>query len=178
MLPDLNSGKGDTMRDAVLILVTFSVFFLGFFIMKRIDAFMENNQRANDEQLRKSKSILRIAVESPSLVDSIAPAMECCCWGNPCLGFSVSSGKPTLMLQRLENGTVDLLLLGEETAEALDPPLSSIRIQGHSCRIMANSIPVEDETGESCICVLWNQSVSSPDRDRMVFALNNDFPVG
>lgn len=62
MLPDLNSGKGDTMRDAVLILVTFSVFFLGFFIMKRIDAFMENNQRANDEQLRKSKSILRIAV--------------------------------------------------------------------------------------------------------------------
>lgn len=165
------------MRDAVLVFVTLAVFFLGFFIMKRIDAFFENNQRAIDEQARKSKSVLRIAAESPSLVDSIVPAMECCCWKNPCLDFSVSSGKPAQMLQRLQDGTVDLLLLGEETAQALHPSFSSILVPYHSCRIMAGSIPVEDEMGEKSICVLWNQAISSPDRDRMVFALNHDFPI-
>lgn len=166
------------MQDVILICTTAAVFLFGFFVMKRVDDCIAENQRAIEEENRKNKTLIRIATENPMLVDSIAPAMESCSWSNPYVTFSVSTGRINHMLQRLREGTVDLLLLAEDTAEELHPEFPSLKIPCHVYQITAgeSGLPIEDMEDQSAIVVLWNQAISSSARDRVVFALNNDFP--
>ncbi|MGN1002160.1 MAG: hypothetical protein ACI4PC_05265 [Oscillospiraceae bacterium] len=138
---------------------------------------MAENQRAIEEENRKNKSLIRIAAESPMLVDSIAPAMESCSWSNPYVTFSVSVGRANHMLHRLREGTVDLLLLAEDTAGELPPEFPSVRIPCHVGQMTAgeSGLPIEYMETHTAIVVLWNQAIPSPVRDRVVFTLNNDF---
>lgn len=167
------------MQDVILICTTAAVFLFGFFMIKRFDAFMAENQRAIEEENRKNKSLIRIAAENPMLVDSMAPAMESCSWSNPYVTFSVSVGRTKHMLRRLQEGTVDLLLLDEDTATALHPEFPSVRIPCHMWQMTAgeSGLPIEDMDAHTAIVVLWNQAIPSPARDRVVFALSNDFSV-
>ncbi|MGM9627032.1 MAG: hypothetical protein ACI3V4_02940 [Faecousia sp.] len=167
------------MQDMIIISTTAAVFLFGFFMIKRFDAFMAENQRAIEEENRKNKSLIRIAAENPMLVDSMAPAMESCSWNNPYVTFSVSVGRTKHMLHRLQEGTVDLLLLDENTAEALHSPFSCVKIPCHMGHMTAgeSGLTVEAIEAYSAIVVLWNQAIPSPARDRVVFALSNDFSV-
>lgn len=167
------------MQNAIMICTTAAVFLFGFFIMKRVDACIAENQQAIEAENQKNRSLIRIAAETPMLVDSIAPAMESCSWSNPYLTFSVSSGRTKHMLQRLREGTVDLLLLTEVTAEELHTEFSSVKIPCHRGRICAgeSGLPIEDIEEQTAVLVLWNQAIPSPARDRVVFVLNNDFPA-
>ena len=83
------------------------------------------------------------------------------------------------MLHRLQEGTVDLLLLDEDTAEELHPPFSCVTIPCHMGQMTAGGsvLPVDAIEAYSAIVVLWNQAIPSPARDRVVFALSNDFSV-
>ncbi|MGN0978244.1 MAG: hypothetical protein ACI4PH_09340 [Faecousia sp.] len=165
------------MQDIILLCTTAAVFLFGFFVVKRFDACMAENQRAIEEENRKNKSLIRIAAESPILVDSIAPAMESCSWSNPYVTFSVSVGRTNHMLNRLQEGTVDLLLLAEDTAEELHPPFPYVKIPCHAEQMTAgeSGLPIANMEKLTAIVVLWNQAIPSPARDRVVFTLNNDF---
>ena len=83
------------------------------------------------------------------------------------------------MLSRLQEGTVDLLLLSEDTADALHPQFPCVRIPCHIQPRTAreSGLPIENLEECTAIVVLWNQAISSSVRDRVVFTLNNDFCV-
>lgn len=167
------------MQDVIILCTTAAVFLFGFFIVKKFDADMAENQRAIEEENRKNQSLIRIAAETPMLVDSIAPAMESCSWSNPYVTFSVSVGKTKRMLHRLQEGTVDLLLLAEDTAEELHPGFPCVRIPCHMGQMTggASGLPIESMEPLTTIVVLWNQAIPSPARDRVIFTLSNAFTV-
>lgn len=164
------------MKHMILICATLAFFVFGYCIMKKVDAFMAENQRAIEEENRRSRCLIRIAAETPMLVASVAPAMEYCSWVHPYIGFCVSGGRVKRMLQRLQDGTIDILLLTEASANDLHTEFASVKIPYRSGQVMCDETGLNTE-GEPSLCVLWNQTITSPNRDRVVFVLCNDFCV-
>lgn len=167
------------MKDMILICSMAAIFVFGYFIMKKIDAFVEENQRAIQEENKKNRCLIRIAAETPLLIPSISHAMEDCSWINPCIEFSVSSGRAEPMLRKLQDGNIDILLLDEETADYFHTEFQSVKIPYRSGSIMdmENGFPIENADEIRSVCVLWNQRITSVNRDRVVFVLCNDFGI-
>ena len=60
MLPDLNGRRVD-VRDVILIVGTAMVFLFGWFLMKRLDQFLaENQKRIEEETVQQQKPCLRL----------------------------------------------------------------------------------------------------------------------
>lgn len=62
------------MKEVLLLCSVAAVFVFGFFIMKRLDKFLENNHREIDEMT--NASVLRIAVENPFMIESVSDLLE------------------------------------------------------------------------------------------------------
>lgn len=164
------------MKDVMLIIVTLAVFAFGYYIMKKVDEFIYENQRKIALESRNNRSQIQIAAEMPGFLDSISTALESCSAANPYMDFFLSSGKVKRLLQKLLDGTLDIVLLSEETAENLSEEYSSIRIPhqtAHSVVTMLGLV-VENIDEERWIYVVWNKNRKSRDRDRAIFALENE----
>ena len=60
------------MKDFVLLIVVLAAFIYGYFLMGKLDKFLEENE----SQKLISGSKLRIGFETPALIDSIADLLE------------------------------------------------------------------------------------------------------
>lgn len=161
------------MKDILLLCATLAMFGFGYLLMKRLDRYLDRQHTLAPEE---TGCRLQVAVESPLLVNSLSQVMDAYPW----ISFCVRNGSVSTMLQRLREGSVDLLLLADVQAQIPDGEFSSVRIP-----YFAGSV-TDDETGlcvsgfdeTETVCVLWNRAIASPGRDRVVCALQNDFSVG
>lgn len=164
------------MKDLMLIFVTLAAFVFGFYIMKKVDDFIAENQRQITAENRNSRSLIRIAAETPMLLDSAASALESCSTAYPYMEFLLSSGKASRLLHKLSEGTVDIVLLSEEKTENLSSEYVSIQIpyQMKQNMVTALGLNVENMDDDCWIYVVWNKAIQSLNRDRVLFALENE----
>ncbi len=165
------------MKDLMLIIVTFAAFAFGFYIMKKIDDFIADNQRHITAENRNSRSHIHIAAESPMLLDYVASALEYCSAAHPYMEFFFSSGKVNQLLHKLSDGTVDIVLLSDEIAKSLSSEYVSIQIPYHAKQAVVTTLGLNVEnTDQDCrIYVIWNKTIQSKNRDRVIFALENEY---
>lgn len=164
------------MKDVVLLIVTLAAFAFGYFIMKKVDAFIIENCRLIDAENRTNSCTIRIAAENPALFDSAVSALEQCSDMNPYIEFSLGCGNAARLLQKLSNGRIDIALLYEENIKALEKGLVYTRIPHLAEKkvITMLGLTVEDMDDERWCYVVWNQSIPSKDRDRVLFYLENE----
>ena len=62
------------MKEIFLACAVAAILVLGFFIMKKVDGFLENNRRLTDEE-RTSNQLL-LAFDNPMIMDSLTPILE------------------------------------------------------------------------------------------------------
>ena len=165
------------MKNIMLIVITLMFFAFVYYIMKKIDEFIYENRYHIVSDGRKNKTHIWIAAEIPLFLDSISPALENCSTVYPHINFFLSSGKAKHLLQRLLNETLDIVLLSQEAAENLSEEYSSIRIpyqKDHS--IIKGRKLTEKNTcsEENWIYVVWKKNTISKDRDRAIFAIENE----
>ena len=133
------------MKDLMLIIVTFAAFAFGFYIMKKIDDFIADNQRHITAENRNSRSHIHIAAESPMLLDYVASALEYCSAAHPYMEFFFSSGKVNQLLHKLSDGTVDIVLLSDEIAKSLSSEYVSIQIPYHAKQAVVTTLGLNVE---------------------------------
>ena len=102
------------MKDLFLIPIMLAVFVFGYFVMAKIDSFIEENRRLIHAENRQNRVHIRIAAESPMLLDSIAAQLTAYSRANPFVEFFLSSGKAERILQKLMDGTLDIAILAED----------------------------------------------------------------
>lgn len=165
------------MKDLLLILVTLATFAFGYFVVVKTGAFFDENQRLTERETRHNRPHIRIAAESPALLNAITPQLEACSSANPCLEFFLSTGKAERILQKLNEGSLDIALLSDETAARIGKSYGSVRIlcQAEPVYLQSLNLPVEAMEGESWIHVVWNREIFSKERDRVVFALEAEY---
>lgn len=164
------------MRDILLACATLAMFAFVYCIMRQVDRLVAQNRQALAENRMEASSLVRIAAETPALLHTAAPAMDSCSSVHPYILFSLSSGRVTTLLRRLQEGSVDLVLLREETARSLHTGFSSLELDCGSEPLTAEEagLPVEELDSPASVCLLWNPDVPSAVRDRVIFVLRNE----
>lgn len=165
------------MKDVVLIIGTFAIFVFGYFVMKKVDDFIEENSRLIAAGNRTNSCPVRIAAENPMFFNSAAPALEHCSNANPYIEFFFSSGSIKRLLQRLSNGAIDIALLSEENTKDLCKDFVFVRIpyQTEQRAVTMLGLQVDNIDEARWICVAWNKTIPSKVRDRVIFALENEY---
>lgn len=75
------------MQDLLLVAAVAAMFLFGWFLMKRLDCFLEKNHQAQTLLLESGKDTLRIGFSNPSIADSISDVLER--YSKRCSGISV-----------------------------------------------------------------------------------------
>lgn len=165
------------MKDILLILVLLAVAALGYFIMTKVDLFIEENRRLTLTENRHNSPHIHIAAESPMLLDSIAAQLEAYSNADPFVEIFLSTGKTDRILQKLMDGTLDILLLTEVKKVPLDELCAIIQIPYRTKGIMSSSLGLSFENldNDDYIFVVWNKLVKSKARDRVLFAIESEY---
>lgn len=165
------------MKELLLIPIMRAVFVFGYFVMAKVDRFIEENSRLIYAENRQNKAHIRIAAESPMLLDSIAVQLTAYSHANPFVEFFLSSGKAERILQKLLDGTLDIAILAEDNNLSMNENYGKIQIprrtkEGAST---AYGLIVESIDEEKYAFVVWNKSIQSKDRDRVLFSIEAEY---
>lgn len=162
------------MKDIALICTTLAMFVFGYYITRRVDLLLEKNTELIEKEQLNKKHLIKIAAESPMLLNSVVSALEYCVDTNSNVEFAVSSGKSGKLLRNLSDGIADLVLMTEESAVEMNPDFACIRIP--FCRrseaVEAFGLKILNLDEDKEIYVLWNKEISCPVRDRFILALS------
>lgn len=134
------------MKDWLLLPVMAAVFALGYYLIRRLDLFIEDNQRQITVNERSSRRPIRIGAETPGLLDDISAVVAACSDTIPYLELFLSCGRRKRLFEKLADGSLDLILLRGE----------------------------EERKGMGSMVLVWDKEKVSKDRDRVIFMIEND----
>ncbi len=165
------------MKDLFLIPIMLAVFVFGYFVMVKIDSFIEENRRLIHTESRQNRAHIRIAAESPMLLGSIAAQLTAYSRANPFVEFFLSLGKAERILQKLIDGSIDIAILTEKNIPFLDESCATIRIPYCKGAVVSAmlGLPVESIDEEKWAFVIWNKSIQSKACDRVLFAIEAEY---
>lgn len=149
--------------DKLLLSVTALIIFsFGYYLSKRFDDFMEQNNR---QFLPEQSTVISIATDTPVLLNLSIKTLDSCFHISPCMEFHFSFRSFRQLLQRISDGAVDLAFISEQNIQKLpdDPDFGRIHIK--------------NPDANCCFWIVWNRHVSSQCRDRILLAFENVFLV-
>lgn len=152
------------MSDYFLIPVILAMFVSGYFIIKKFDSFIDENQRKIEAEKRKEKNKIRIAAENQQILESAKPVLDNYCAGDPWTEIFLKSGSPKRILEELSEGKIDIVLLSEEHRDEREGEFSYIGITAGCDEKMKE---------KSRIYAFWKKGAGSKNRDWVIFALGN-----
>lgn len=164
------------MKDLIMIALMLAIFIFGYYIMKRLDDFFDESQRKILDEQIGNKHLIQIAAETPMLLDSVSDALKSSSYSDPDIEFAVSSGSVRLILQKLNEGAVDLVLLRENTTSDQHTDFGHIAIPYCTGSVISGTIglPVSDLDTHTNVYVLWNRRRSCRARDCLLSAMQNN----
>lgn len=166
------------MEDWFLIPTMAAVFAFGYFVVRRLDAYILENQQRITEGVHQNRRCIRIAAETSCLLDDISEALEDCSGAIPYMEFFLSSGSRSRLLGRLSDGTLDIALLRETDPRELPPECRFARIPHRSARSVSSfGLSLKEEDQGSCTLLVWNREIPSRDRDRVIYMIENEHPA-
>ena len=64
------------MQDVILLVSTSAIFIFGYFMVKKLDAFLENNWNEQEHALIHGENSLKIGFSNPLMADSLSDVLE------------------------------------------------------------------------------------------------------
>lgn len=102
------------MQDFLLILIMLVAFIFGWFLMKKVDVFLEEWKRAQTGQHEPEGMCLRIGFENPFVADSISSALEQYSRQYPNSSVCLFQGDMKALLKKMEAYKLDIAILPEQ----------------------------------------------------------------
>ena len=147
------------MKDFVLLIVVLAAFIYGYFLMGKLDKFLEENE----SQKHISGSKLRIGFETPALIDSIADLLEQFSSEYPNYELNLFYGSVSEIINGLENNKLDFGFIIENSNDILKDEYCSLSFQIKQSVITPGSIdnavhPIN--TIEKPARVIWQNDIN------------------
>ena len=103
------------MQDVILLVSTSAIFIFGYFLMKKLDAFLESNWNEQEHALTYSESSLRIGFSNPLMAGSLSDVLETYGKQHPDVSIHIFSGEESELCRELETHKLDIIFLPENT---------------------------------------------------------------
>lgn len=163
------------MKNIILIFVTFASFAFVYIIIKRLNHLLNENRHWISHADTENCSTIRVSAESPDLLASIEPVFASYSANHPRIAIRFGRGTAKQLLEKLDRGNIHIALLSEEHEKYLTSE-SYFHIHVRPAPNFSNKTVLEDRetAGKHCVCVVWNKTVPSKERDRLLFVLENE----
>lgn len=126
------------MKDLILICIVVFVFILGYFIMKKVDMFLAENNLQTKEHY--SASSLRIAFETPDLVGQTAELLERFSKKDPSCEIILFYGSAEKIEKGLKNQELDFGFITDTCRDFLDGGFDSLFVSIKQGIVISNSV--------------------------------------
>lgn len=149
------------MKEFLLVCAVISMIVLGYYIMKKLDAFLVDNCRCVDVEITRNS--LLIGFDNPMIIKSLMPLFEKFSKANPGCQLHFLFGKPEEIYDKLDKHCIDFGFIdnaapeNESTYNCLifSPKQNSIFCEDIGCSIEPLN-PIEIQT-----LVLWKSTSNS-----------------
>lgn len=149
------------MKEIFLACAAAAIFVLGFFIMKKLDRFLENNHRDTDGEGAENQLLL--AFDNPMIMDSLTPIFEEFSKKNPDCRIHCLYGKPEEIYDKLIENRIDFGFI-EHTAFENEKTFNSLILSLEQNSIFCENIgyPLEPLNRENVqTSVIWKKDSDS-----------------
>lgn len=149
------------MKDVFLACAIIAVFVSGFFIMKKLDRFLNNNRRDTDGEGAENQLLL--AFDNPMILDSLTPLFEEFSKANPDCRLHFLFGKSEEIYDKLVDNRIDFGFI-EHTASDNDETYNYLIFSSEQNSIFCENIdyPLEPLNRENVQTgVIWKKDSDS-----------------
>lgn len=149
---------GEVMQDFLLIIIVLATFIFGWFIMKKVDIFMEECRREQTGRFQTDGIVLRIGFANPLVADSISGALEQYSRQYPDSSVCLFQGDTEVLLKKVVVYKLDIVILPEQAKIPSDGKYKSKKVIMTSAPVIMKygGLPIEPITdGNTAQTLVW-----------------------
>lgn len=168
------------MQDVLLLVTVAVTFTFGWFLMGKLDCFLESNRHMQELQLSSGEKTLRLGFCNPMVADSITNVLEQCSKLYPELSVRIFCGLEEELLKGLSAGKFDVIFLPENAEIPAHMQYNSKIVSLHYTPVMmkCGGLPIEPiADGHITQKVLWIGEAASAFASCFVECLEAQFPA-
>ena len=90
------------MQDVILLVSISAIFIFGYFLMNKLDAFLENNWNEQENALAYGENSLRIGFSNPFMASGLSDVLETYGKQHPDVSIHIFSGEESELCRELE----------------------------------------------------------------------------
>lgn len=146
------------MQDFLLLTSVVAVFIFSWFLLKRLDEFINKNEQAQAEQLEIDDNALRIGFVNPLVADSISDNLEQYSRQYPDVSIFLFYGAVEALLKKVTLYKLDIVILPEQVDIPFnkDYYLKETMMTLNPVIMKYGEFPIEPEvSGSSKQIILW-----------------------
>lgn len=102
------------MKELLLVCAVAAIIVFGYFVMKKLDAFLENNRHLIDEEIAENS--LFLAFDNPMILDSLMPLFEKFSMANPNCQLHFLFGNTEDIYDKLNKNRIDFGFIENNTS--------------------------------------------------------------
>ena len=163
------------MQDVILLVSTSAIFIFGYFMVKKLDAFLENNWNEQEHALIHGENSLKIGFSNPLMADSLSDVLETYGKQHPDVFIHIFSGEDSELCRELETHKLDIIFLPENTDISKKTHYNARMVLPRCAPVVMEDadLPIEPITrNQSTQIALWRDSKKSPVVDFFIGCLN------
>ncbi len=157
--------RGETMQDFILLLAVAAIFVFGYFVVKKLDCFLECNRTTEGLLLTANKNSLKIGFSNPLVAGCLSDVLEKYSKMKPEISFFLFSGTEDELNRDFSTHRLDVIFLPVSTAvpEKMRDNIREVLLSYTPVIMKYSGLPIEPIAKE-CISyyVLWTELKDEP----------------
>lgn len=159
------------MQDFLLLVSMVAIFIFGWVLMKKLDHFLDENRKAQKEQLEKDGNALRIGFANPLIADSISDILEQYTRQYPEHSVCLFHGNVEDLLEKVALNKLDIIFLPEQVDIPSDKDYNRKKVILTFTPVIMKygGLPIEPIVDENVLQnIVWIEKNKVPAVDRFI----------
>lgn len=168
------------MQDILLIAAVAAVFAFGWYLMGKLDAFLESNRQDQIALLSASENILRIGFFDPLVADSLSGVLEKYSKIHPSVSASLFSGTETELMREFSLHKLDMVFLPENASvpEKIRGQVDEVSLEHMPVVMQYGGLQIEPITeGRVQQKVVWEKTETASEAKRFIQYLKDETSI-
>lgn len=165
------------MQDILLIVAIAAVFAFGWYLMGKLDAFLDSNRQDEAALLSASENNLRIGFFDPLVADSLSSALEKYSRICPSVSVSLFSGTEAELMREFCSHKLDMIFLPENVSipDKIHSQVDEVSLEHMPVVMQYGGLQIEPITeGWIQQKVVWEKTETASEANRFIQFLKDD----
>ena len=168
------------MQDILLIAAVAAVFAFGWYLMGKLDAFLESNRQDQIALLSSSENILRIGFSDPFVADSLSGVLEKYSKIYPSVSVSLFSGTEAELMREFSLHKLDMSVLTENASvpEKIRGQVDEVSLEHMPVVMQYGGLQIKPITeGQVQQKVVWEEIGTTSEVNRFIQYLKDETSI-